>query len=145
VFAEQRPEHLELLVGAPTAVITRPPDSTSSEAMALAVSTGGRYPRMSTVVPRRIRSVHAATKNRVPSGSSHAMSGGTGKDPSSLYGYDDSMAAGQATWSLTQAEWNPAASARRANSTSASRETRWPRCGRWMPQSMFTSCVFHSF
>ena len=41
--------------------------------------------------------MHAATKNIVPIGSSHGMSVGGANDPSSVYGYSDTIAPGQAT------------------------------------------------
>ena len=64
------------------------------------------------------------------------MSVGGANDPSSVYGYSDEIVAGHATWSLTQPEWKPSASACWANSISPVRVAWRPRCGRWMPQSM---------
>ena len=92
------------------------------------------------MLPSSIRSVHPATKNIVPIGSSHGMSGGGANEPSWVYGYFDVISRGQATWSLTQAEWKPSASACWAKSISPVRVPWRPRCGRWMPQSIGPSC-----
>ena len=62
-----------------------------------------------------------ATKNSVPIGSSQGMSVGGANDPSSVYGYFDSIERGQATWSLTHPEWKPSWSACCANSISPRR------------------------
>jgi hypothetical protein len=112
-FCEQSIEDLELLIGAFASLIPRhaqhfgfllhPPkirrpfDNTSIVASCLAVTTGNRYGKMSTVMPRRRFSVHAATNCSVPRGSSQPMSGVAGNDPSAVYGYFEFTSAGQQT------------------------------------------------
>src|SRR3954471_3980470 len=89
---------------APTPSSTRPPDSTSREVTARAVTNGCRRARTYTAVPSWMVDVAAAIDVSTTHGSCSGVSSGNGNDPSGLYGYGLSTCAGKMTWSGTKTD-----------------------------------------
>ena len=77
-----------------------------------------------TAIPRRTRSVAAATNPSVVIASAHAVPAFHDGTPSSLYGYRGLNDAGTTVWEFVQTESNPSCSAARATPSTVSRVGR---------------------
>ena len=113
-----------------------PPESTSSVAACLAMTTGLCSGSSSTPVASWIRVVTAAAKVRVSSGSSQSASAGTAMRPSAEYGYRDACASSITTCSPDHSVANPCCSAPNATARMTSGRAPAPMPSACKPSRM---------
>ena len=109
----------------PNPKMSRPFESTSRDASCLASTTAWRWGRMMTPVASRMREVWAARKVKATMGSSSRMSGAMGRPGTG--------GSGSTTWSATQSDSKPAASAARPKRAAASGYPQLCRLTEWSP------------